>query len=611
MYLALYRTWRPQRFDEVVGQQAVVRTLKNALRANRLAHAYLFAGPRGTGKTSLAKILAKAVNCEHSVDGEPCNSCAACIGITQGSIVDVVEMDAASNRGVDEIRSVLEQVRYAPTAVRYKVYIIDEVHMLTTEAFNALLKTLEEPPAECLFLLATTDVIKVPATIASRCQRFDLSRVASDLVVARLREVVKSLNKDVEDAALWMIARVTDGGMRDALSLLDQLLSYEDGRVNVESVAEIIGGIHSERVGRLIGALLRGEPSLFLAELSELWELGVDASQLLGELVSYVRDAIHLALGVEGADASTRVHYDPTFPVVVQQTDGGTLLRMLEALALAQSEIRHQAQARVYFEVVLLSLLPEATVESTATVQGSEVRGAPSVEEGEVVRLKEEIRALHARVAALEQASLRRTGVSDRSVSSPVGALPKMRAAPPVSSSSPEMRARGESQSNAGDRFSAELRENAAEASYTVYAAPPESAVSDAGGEGDPALLKRIQADWNQILDAVREIRVQTRAWLADGRPEELVGNTIYGRYAHALHASHVMKQVNLDLIEDVLAKRYQRKLRYVAISEDEWRKRLPKAEEANDAPPPSSRETWVEKVVEWFGEDAVKIVDE
>ncbi|KYP81520.1 DNA polymerase III subunit gamma/tau [Ferroacidibacillus organovorans] len=376
MYLALYRTWRPQRFDEVVGQQAVVRTLKNALRANRLAHAYLFAGPRGTGKTSLAKILAKAVNCEQPADGEPCNACAACVGITQGSIVDVVEMDAASNRGVDEIRSVLEQVRYAPTAVRYKVYIIDEVHMLTTEAFNALLKTLEEPPSECLFLLATTDVIKVPATIASRCQRFDLSRVASDLVVARLRQVVKSLDQDVEDAALWMIARVTDGGMRDALSLLDQLLSYEEGRVDVESVTQLIGGIHSERVGRLVGALLRNEPALLLAELTELFGLGVDAAHLLGELVSYLRDGIHLALRVEGADASDRVHYDPTFPVVVQQTDGATLLRMLETLALAQSEIRHQAQASVYFEVVLLSLLSEkATVRSSAAITAGEARG--------------------------------------------------------------------------------------------------------------------------------------------------------------------------------------------------------------------------------------------
>lgn len=602
MYLALYRTWRPQRFDEVVGQQAVVRTLKNALRANRLAHAYLFAGPRGTGKTSLAKILAKAVNCEQPADGEPCNACAACVGITQGSIVDVVEMDAASNRGVDEIRSVLEQVRYAPTAVRYKVYIIDEVHMLTTEAFNALLKTLEEPPSECLFLLATTDVIKVPATIASRCQRFDLSRVASDLVVARLRQVVKSLDQDVEDAALWMIARVTDGGMRDALSLLDQLLSYEEGRVDVESVTQLIGGIHSERVGRLVGALLRNEPALLLAELTELFGLGVDATHLLGELVSYLRDGIHLALRVEGADASDRVHYDPTFPVVVQQTDGATLLRMLETLALAQSEIRHQAQASVYFEVVLLSLLSEkATVRSSAAITADEARGARPEEQNEVTRLKEEIRALHARVAALEQSPPRRAAPPTASVA------PSLRAAPPVPSSVLAERTQGVPPS---ERLSVERREDVADASVLSRSPSVEEALNGVDGESDPTLLKRIQADWNQILDAVREVRVQTRAWLADGRPEDMIGNTIYGRYAHALHASHVMKQVNLELIEEVLAKRYQRKLRFVAISEDEWRQRSPKAEVV-DVTPPQKREAWVEKVVEWFGEDAVTVVDE
>ncbi|OPG16875.1 hypothetical protein B2M26_04540 [Ferroacidibacillus organovorans] len=602
MYLALYRTWRPQRFDEVVGQQAVVRTLKNALRANRLAHAYLFAGPRGTGKTSLAKILAKAVNCEQPADGEPCNACAACVGITQGSIVDVVEMDAASNRGVDEIRSVLEQVRYAPTAVRYKVYIIDEVHMLTTEAFNALLKTLEEPPSECLFLLATTDVIKVPATIASRCQRFDLSRVASDLVVARLRQVVKSLDQDVEDAALWMIARVTDGGMRDALSLLDQLLSYEEGRVDVESVTQLIGGIHSERVGRLVGALLRNEPALLLAELTELFGLGVDATHLLGELVSYLRDGIHLALRVEGADASDRVHYDPTFPVVVQQTDGATLLRMLETLALAQSEIRHQAQASVYFEVVLLSLLSEkATVRSSAAITADEARGARPEEQNEVTRLKEEIRALHARVAALEQSPPRRAAPPTASVA------PSLRAAPPVPSSVLAERTQGVPPS---ERLPVERREDVADASVLSRSPSVEEALNGVDGESDPTLLKRIQADWNQILDAVREVRVQTRAWLADGRPEDMIGNTIYGRYAHALHASHVMKQVNLELIEEVLAKRYQRKLRFVAISEDEWRQRSPKAEVV-DVTPPQKREAWVEKVVEWFGEDAVTVVDE
>ncbi|MCS3380764.1 DNA polymerase III subunit gamma/tau, partial [Bacillus velezensis] len=221
-YQALYRVFRPQQFEDVVGQEHITKTLQNALLQKKFSHAYLFSGPRGTGKTSAAKIFAKAVNCEHAPVEEPCNECAACKGITNGSISDVIEIDAASNNGVDEIRDIRDKVKFAPSAVTYKVYIIDEVHMLSIGAFNALLKTLEEPPAHCIFILATTEPHKIPLTIISRCQRFDFKRITSKAIVGRMKTIVDAEQLKVEEGALDIIASAADGGMRDALSLLDQ-----------------------------------------------------------------------------------------------------------------------------------------------------------------------------------------------------------------------------------------------------------------------------------------------------------------------------------------------------------------------------------------------------
>lgn len=241
-HIALYRAWRPQSFQDMVGQQHIIRTLQNAIRENRLSHAYLFSGPRGTGKTTAAKLLAKAVNCEKGPAPEPCNECDACRRITAGAVMDVLEIDAASNRGVDEIRDLREKVKYAPTEVRQKVYIIDEVHMLTTEAFNALLKTLEEPPPHVMFILATTEPHRLPATVISRCQRFDFRRVSLDEQTQRLRVICEQEGIAAEEEAIEYIARLSDGGMRDALSILDQISSFSDGRVSYQQVLDMTGG---------------------------------------------------------------------------------------------------------------------------------------------------------------------------------------------------------------------------------------------------------------------------------------------------------------------------------------------------------------------------------
>lgn len=289
MYQVLYRKWRPQTFSDVVGQEHITKTLMGAVESGRVSHAYLFTGTRGTGKTSCAKILAKAVNCEHPVNGNPCNECAACKGIDDGSVVDVVEIDAASNNGVDNIRDLREETNYMPSSVKYRVYIIDEVHMLSTGAFNALLKTLEEPPQHVKFILATTEVHKLPSTILSRCQRFDFKRISADDIVKRLKYVAENENIDLTDDGAMLIARVADGGMRDALSLLDRCSSY--GKRIDENVASDATGIAGKQhIYALVDAVIEHNCEKALNVLNSLYQNSCDIERLFSELISHFRN---------------------------------------------------------------------------------------------------------------------------------------------------------------------------------------------------------------------------------------------------------------------------------------------------------------------------------
>ena len=353
-YVALYRQWRPQDFDALVGQKAVKTTLKNALASGKIAHAYLFSGPRGTGKTSMARILAKALNCEQGPTAEPCGQCGNCQRIVQGTSLDVIEIDAASNTSVDNIRDLREQVAFTPAESRYKVYIIDEVHMLSTGAFNALLKTLEEPPAHAVFILATTDPQKVPATIQSRCQRFEFRRVTVDEIAEHLAMVAAGSGIEADADALRLIAIQAEGGMRDALSLLDQC-GVMAKRVTVATVREVLGIAGREALHELTGAIGRRQLPQALATLNLLLEQGKDVKQVLTELIEYLR-ALVLYLAVPDYEEIYLTDTKEALAELAPLFGRDRLLAAEERLHSAIQELRGSMRPRITAELCLLDL---------------------------------------------------------------------------------------------------------------------------------------------------------------------------------------------------------------------------------------------------------------
>ncbi|MBR5273108.1 MAG: DNA polymerase III subunit gamma/tau [Clostridia bacterium] len=356
MYRVLYRKWRPKLFSDIVGQDQVTVTLKNEITSSRLSHAYLFIGSRGTGKTSCAKVLAKAVNCLNLHDGNPCNECEICQGIDNGSIVDVVEIDAASNNRVDNIRDLREEVNYTPIKAKYRVYIIDEVHMLTTGAYNALLKTLEEPPAHVIFILATTEAHKVPATILSRCQRFDFNRITSDDISRRLKYVCEQEKFNIDDAAALLIARLADGAMRDALSILDQCAGKSED-ITVRSVSETVGLIGEEHLFEISNAIYAEDTQALLSCIDALYSRSMDMERLCAELCNHFRNCMICKVSKEPQTLiACTVDEIERYRALASKFTASQLLYFIDKIRQTQDKLKFSLNRRVDMEVLFITL---------------------------------------------------------------------------------------------------------------------------------------------------------------------------------------------------------------------------------------------------------------
>lgn len=406
-YVALYRRWRPTSFADLVGQEHISRTLSRAVTSGQMSHAYLFTGPRGTGKTSTAKILARSLNCAQGPTLTPCGQCESCRAIADGSSMDVFEIDAASNRGIDEIRDLRETVKFAPTEGRCKIYIIDEVHMLTTEAFNALLKTLEEPPPSVLFILATTEPHKVPATIQSRCQRYDFHRITVAEIRERLSYVCRESGIAANDDALSIIAAQADGGMRDALSILDQCSALAEGTLTAEQVQESLGLVGKERIAQLAVQIADKDGSGLLAGLSELLQSGRELNRIFVELALHFR-ALMIA-GVGGA--SFAAEFSGTEAAEQLRADAARfsqpeIMNILRRISETLQEMRTAPQPRITAETLLLSLCRESLTPADSGTHTAPAAQQPSVDTGRIARLEAQVQQLTAALAAVRSGTV-------------------------------------------------------------------------------------------------------------------------------------------------------------------------------------------------------------
>ncbi|WP_217597892.1 DNA polymerase III subunit gamma/tau [Cohnella sp. GbtcB17] len=599
-HMALYRAWRPQTFKDMVGQQHIVQTLQNAIREDRLSHAYLFSGPRGTGKTTAAKVLAKAVNCERGPATEPCNECDACRRITSGAVMDVVEIDAASNRGVEEIRDIRDKVKYAPTEVRRKVYIIDEVHMLTTEAFNALLKTLEEPPAHVMFILATTESHRLPATIISRCQRFEFRRVPLSEQVERLREICGEEGIAAEADALGYIARLSDGGMRDAVSLLDQIASFTGGEVTLQGAVDATGGLPADQFVRMASAIRDQDAAAALREIDEMMQAGKSADKCLEQLMHYFRDLLLAQLAPDAEGATGRAG-DPA--ALAQAASGFSrerLFAVIDHLNRYQTEMKYAAHPQTMFEIALLKLCSDG---GTTAVGGQAAVAAPSAAAGgaDLQRLQQQVVALERKLTELA-----RTGV-----------------APGTAGAGGSADAGG---GRAGVAGSARGSAGSAGASGGPAKAPLRARVKVEpflAAKGSPDALQAL-GKWPQAMQRVKEERVTVHAWLVDGEPVSYADDTVLVAFRNSIHRETTEKPANRQVIEGVLSAVLGRPTQLATLLQKEWQEALASADSSaagkeapeelqlvpDDGAGPQG-EPLIEEAIRLFGEELVVIKED
>ncbi|MGE5654330.1 MAG: DNA polymerase III subunit gamma/tau [Bacillota bacterium] len=550
-YLALYRQYRPKSFSEVVGQQHIVKTLSNAILTGKIGHAYLFCGPRGTGKTSIARVLAKSLNCVHGPTVTPCGVCPSCTAIDQGSSVDVREIDAASNGLVEDVRSLRETIHYAAES-RYKVYIIDEVHSMKDMAFNALLKTLEEPPANVIFVLATTEAHKVPMTILSRCQRFDFRRIASAEIVAHLKSIAAQGEAKITEEAVSLVADRAQGGMRDALSLLDQCLAYGGTEVTRSDVLAVLGSVADQTLANLLKAVLDGSPLRMIELLDQVEAEGKDLSQLIKDLIQYLRSV----LTGEG-----------TAEMEIKQEQ---LVGFLNILAACESEMRWSSQPRLNLELALFKM-------------------------SEDYRYGDRVKSLEARLEKLEngQALL---------------ASPESRATIP--------KERGQELPFAPDETAQERPAKAPPPQSPVVTSPPDRSKEDGVFAAAPEpvqddQLQAVQAKWNDIMEWVKKEKISAHAILLHARLRSLAGDLLELNFNEEFHRRTIERTDNKQVVERGLAAILSQPYRIRCTKGQETIAAPPKTTATNGAEAKSAaadEDLLIAGAIQLFGKDKVEI---
>jgi DNA polymerase-3 subunit gamma/tau len=556
-HISVYRRWRPKTFEEIIGQERITRTLQNAIASGRTSHAYLFAGHRGTGKTTTARILAKALNCANGPTPTPDNTCPQCEAINKGVSMDVIEIDGASNTSVDDVRDLKEKIVLAPTEGRYKIYIIDEVHMLSTSAFNALLKTLEEPPAHAVFVLVTTEPHRIPATVLSRCQRFDFRRVSFREITERLRTIARQEGMAIDDAALAQIARTADGSVRDAESVLDQLSAYTAGPIDRALVTNVLGLVDEDVAAAFADAAQRRDVAAALRLAQQTADAGKDIRQVVRTLLEYFRDLLLVkTCGAQAAEIldAPREHYE-RLAAQVEGTTVADLLRAVRVLNDAANDARWSTQPRLALEVALIRLArPEMD---------------PSLE-GVMARLER----LEAGAAAPVSPPPHPDPPSPARPSPPAPARPAVPAGPPES---------------------------------------PPSRRSRVEEEATPALvtIDEVRRQWARVLEDVKRKKMLCHALLIDGTPLEVTGDllTVGLRSAYSFHVESLNRPENREIVEGALARVLARPLRFRCLLYD-----APPAVPLADLPPPPADpdadggDSFVERARQMFG---AEIVDE